>query len=453
MALQLLRTGRKESLRTFGGAFLIAILAFWIAYQYVEPAPPGRIIMSAGRQGGAYYLFAQQYRQIFARNHVGLEVRESAGSVENLTRLRAVEDKADVAFVQGGTSLTKGDTDLQSLGSLFYESLWVFYRGDRPIRRLSELKRRHLAVGEERSGTRIVALRLLADTGVTRTSTVLADLGSQDAADALLNGRVDAAFFIASVRASVIQTLVKARNVRLMSFEQAEAYTRIYPFLSKVSLPRGVIDLQRSLPPGDVVLLASTANLVVRRDLHPALGELLVQAAEEIHGSAGLLEREGEFPAPRNLEFPLSDEARRFYKRGPPFLQRYLPFWAATFVERMTVLLIPLLALLWPLVRIVPAIYRWQVRRKIYRWYKHVKAVDLGLWNNPSEEQLIRHAAEIDRIEQDLARLEVPEAHAEQLYNLRVHVNLVRRHLDEAMKRLSADRTGTPPTSGSRGGA
>lgn len=245
----MLRSIRKESLRTFGGAFLIAIVGFWIAYQYVEPAPPGRIIMSAGRQGGAYYLFAQRYQQILARNHVGLEVRETAGSVENLTRLRAVEDRADVAFVQGGTSLARGDTDLLSLGSLFYEPLWVFYHGGRPIRRLSELKGRRLAVGEAGSGTRIVALRLLDDTGVTHTSTLLADLGGQDAADALLNGRVDAAFFIGSVRAPVIQSLVKSRNVRLMSFEQAEAYTRLYPFLSKVSLPRGVSDLQRNLPP------------------------------------------------------------------------------------------------------------------------------------------------------------------------------------------------------------
>ncbi len=380
-------------------------------------------------------------------------MRETAGSVENLTRLRAVEDRADVAFVQGGTSLARGDTDLLSLGSLFYEPLWVFYHGGRPIRRLSELKGRRLAVGEAGSGTRIVALRLLDDTGVTRTSTVLVDLGGQDAADALLNGRVDAAFFIGSIRAPVIQSLVKSRNVRLMSFEQAEAYTRLYPFLSKVSLPRGVIDLQRNLPPTDVVLLAATANLVVGGDLHPALAELLVQAAEEIHASPGLLEREGEFPAPRNLEFPLSDEARRFYKRGPPFLQRYLPFWAATLVDRMFVLLLPLVALMWPLLRIVPPVYQWQVRRKIYRWYKHVKAIDVGLWNNPSEEHLIRHTADLDRIEQDLARLEVPEAYAEQLYNLRTHVNLVRRNLEEAIKRLSADRAGKLPTSGSRGEA
>ena len=422
------------------------ILGFWIAYQFVEPAPPDRIVMSAGRPGGAYYLFGQQYRQILARSRVRLDVWESAGSVENLKRLQAADGKADLAFVQGGSRSGTGENALRSLGSLFYEPLWVFYRGERPVRRLSELQGKRLAVGEQGSGTRLVALRLLEDSGVTPPSTVLADIGGQDAADALAKGHVEAAFFIASPRAPVIQTLARTRNLKLMSFEQADAYTRIYPYLSKVSLPEGAMDLQRNLPSRDMVLLAATANLVVRRDLHPALVDLLLQAAEEIHGSPGLLEREGEFPAPTHLVFPLSDDARRFYKRGPPFLQRYLPFWAATLVDRLDVLLIPLLALAWPMLRILPPVYQWRVRRKIYRWYTHVKAIDLGLWAEPSAEELNRFAAEIDRIEQGLSRLEIPVAYAERLYNLRVHINLVRRNLEEAVKRHSTERTLTLPT-------
>ena len=446
MAFHALKRAGKKYLTTFGAGLLIAILGFWIAYQYVEPAPPDRIVMSAGRPGGAYYLLAQQYREVLARNRVRLDVRESAGSVENLERLLAADGKADLAFVQGGTSSGKGENALLSLGSLFYEPVWVFYRGERPVRRLSELKGKRLAVGEKGSGTRLVVLRLLEDNGVTPASAVLADLGGQDAADALVNGRVDAAFFIASPRAPVIQPLARMRNLKLMSFEQAEAYTRIYPYLSKVSLPEGVMDLQRNLPSRDTVLLAATANLVVRRDLHPALVDLLLQAAEEIHRSPGLLEREAEFPAPKYLVFPLSDDARRFYKRGPSFLQRYLPFWAATFVDRMDVLLIPLLALAWPMLRILPPVYRWRERRKIYRWYTHVKAIDLGLWAKPSAEELNRFAAEIDRIEQELSRLEIPVAYGEQLYNLRVHINLVRRNLEEAVKRHSTERTVTLPT-------
>lgn len=425
----------KEYLKIFGPALLVAIIGFGVAYQFVEPAPPHRIIMSTGGKRGAYYLFAMQYRDILARNDITLEIRTSAGSVENIERLKA--KTADLAFVQGGTKKSTGPQNLVSLGSLYYEALWVFYRSSKQLNRLTDLRGKRIAVGQEGSGTRPVALQLLKDNAVSRSPTVLSPLGGQDAATALVRGDVDAAFFIASVRSPIVRKLLTSRGTKLMSFERAEAYTRTHRFLSNVTLPQGVIDLEKNIPPIDTTLIAATANLVVRRGFHPALIDLLLQTAADVHGTGGLLERQDEFPSPKYLEFPLGKEAQRYYKRGPSFLRRILPFWAATLVDRMVVMLIPLIALLLPLFKVVPPTYRWRVRSRIYRWYKDVKGVDLGLKDEQSRERLTMYMAELDRIEDEVNKISTPLSYADQLYNLRMHISLVREELVKGMKDIS----------------
>lgn len=429
----------KESLTVVGPLFLVAIFAFWVAYQFVEPAPPDHIVMSTGGADGAYYLFGQKYREVLARDSITIEVLTSAGSVENIERLEAKAEGVEIAFVQGGTSHSKGKQNLVSLGSLYYEPLWVFYRGRQQVRRLTDLSGKRMATGVQGSGTHSVSLRLLEENGLSHSPTVLSSLGGQQAADALVQGDVDVAFFIASPRAPIVQRLLTTRGIRLMSFERAEAYTRTHRSLSSVTLPQGVIDLQKNIPPDDTILLAATANLVVREDFHPALVDLFLQTATEIHGPGGLFEGQDEFPSPKYLEFPLSGEAQRFYKRGPSFLRRVLPFWAATFVDRTVVLLIPFLALLFPLFKIVPPAYRWRVRSKIYRWYKDVMDVDLALHDEHSVEGLNALMIEVDRIEQQVDKITTPLPYADQLYNLRMHINLVREKLGRAMKNDGAN--------------
>lgn len=425
-----MQVSSRQYLAIYGPAFLIALVGFWIAYQFVRPAPPDRIVVTTGGKEGAYYMFAEQYREILARNDIALDIRDSSGSVENIGRLHA--KAADLAFVQGGTSRSMNGQDLRSLGSLYYEPLWVFYRGGDPLRRLIDLRGKRLAVGEEGSGTRFLAMQVLQENGMTRPPTVILPLGGQEAAEALLRREVDGAFFVASLGAPVIRELLVAPDVRLMNFERAEAYTRRHRHLSSVTLPEGVVDLERNMPPVDTMLIAATANLVVREDFHPALVDLLLQAATEIHGSGDVFERQDEFPSTRYLEFPLSREAERYYKHGPSFLQRYLPFWAATLVQRMIVMLIPLVALLFPLFKIVPPTYRWRVRSRIYRWYKDVKAVDMGWTHEPSPERLSAYLTELDRIEDEVNKISTPLAYADQLYNLRMHINLVRENLEKA---------------------
>ncbi len=427
----------KELLTTYGLAFLVAIFGFWIAYQFVQPAPPDRMVMSTGRKDGAYYLFAQKYRDVLARSGITLEIRTSAGSLENVERVDKGE--VDIAFVQGGTYPSKYRQHLLSLGSLYYEPLWVFYHSPTQVSQIIDLNGKRIAVGEEGSGTRAVAELLLEENGIRRSPTVLSSLGGRDASNALLKREVDAAFFIASPRSPTVEGLLTESQIKVMDFKRAEAYTRRHRHLFSLTFPQAVIDLQKNIPPHDTTLIATTANLVVGMDFHPALVDLVLTAAKEIHGAPGLFEEQGEFPSPRYSEFPLSEEAERYYRRGPSFLRRVLPFWAATFVDRMIVLLIPLLALLYPLFKVVPPTYRWRMRAKIYRWYKQVKAVDLGLQDKQTPERLRSLMAELDRIEGEVSKITTPLPYASQLYDLRLHIELLRERFERATKKRETE--------------
>lgn len=411
---------------------LITIAAFWIAYQFVRPAPPKTLTMTTGAEGGAYRAYAERYRQILARNGIDLQLRPSSGSLENLQRLQDADSGVDVGFVQSGV---RGDADangLVSLGSLYYEPLWVFYRGKATVDKLSQLQGKRVSIGPEGSGTRKVALQLLAANDAAEQPTVLLDFGMSDGAQALLRGKIDALFVIAGADSLVVQKLLRAEGVRLVHFSQATAYTRLFPFLASVSLPQGAIDLARNIPDRDTTLLAPTATLVARESLHPALVILLVQAANEVHGGVGLFHRAGEFPAAKVSDFPWSAEAKRYYESGPSFLHRYLPFWVAVFVQRMIVLIVPLIAVLIPLMRILPSLYRWGVMRPIYRRYRELKFLERDLDQNQDPERIPDYLKRLDEIEARVAKLKVPSAYSGQFYTLREHISFVRGRIRNA---------------------
>ena len=416
--------------------FLIAGIGFIIAFQFVEPAPPKRIVITTGSDAGAYYAYAGRYANILARNGVTLEVRTSAGSLQNIERLE--NDEAQVGFVQGGVIEPKGDPDeagtdsqLVSLGSVFFEPVWVFYRGDRRFDRLTDLKGKRIAIGQEGSGVRQLAQQLLSANEI-KPGDHLLPLSGLKAAEELQQGRIDAAFIIAGENAPVVQVLLRSPGVKVMSFAQAEAYQRRFPFLTKLTLPQGVADLVRDYPPHDVTLLAPTANLVVRDDLHPALQSLLLQAATEVHGRAGFFQRAGEFPVYKDRLLPLSPEAARYFKSGPPFLQRYLPFWLAVLIDRLIVLLIPVFALLIPLLKIAPALYTWRVRTKVFRCYGELKYLEEDLRLRFEPARLAEYRARLDALDDEARGLRVPLGFTDLVYTLREHVNLVR----EALKKL-----------------
>ena len=414
--------------------FLIVGIGFVIAYQFVEPAPPKKIVITTGGESGAYYQFANRYAAILAKNGVTLEVRASAGSLENLERLKKGE--AEVGFVQGGVVEPKEDPDaeddsgLLSLGSMFYEPVWVFYRGEKPIDRLTDLRGKRIAIGQEGSGVRQLAQQMLTANEI-KAGEHLVPLSGLKAAEELQQGRIDAAFIIAAEKAPVVQLLLRSPGVKVMSFAQTGAYQRRFPFLTKLTFPHGVADLVRDFPPEDVKLLAPTANLIIRDDLHPALQTLLLQAASEVHGKSGFFQDVGEFPSYKDQMLPLSPEAARYFKSGSPFLQRYLPFWLAVLVDRLIVLLVPIIALLIPLLKIAPAIYTWRVRSKVFRCYGELKFLEEDLKNHFDPAKLGDYRARLDVLEDEAVQLHVPLGFTDLVYTLREHVNLVRHILDK----------------------
>lgn len=423
----------RDLLATAWPILLISTIGFVVAYQFVEPAPPRRLTLTTGSESGAYYLFGKRYAEILARNGVTLEVKTSAGSVENLARI--AKGEADAALVQGGISPPGSSDDPlpTSLGSVAYEPVWLFYRGERTFDKLHQLAGSKIAVGAEGSGIRGLALQLLAANEIPTDSKHLLPLGGLNAAEALQQGRIDAAFVIAAPEAPVVQVLLRSPGVRVMSFSQADAYARRFPFLSKIVLPRGAIDLVRDNPPQDTVLLATTANVIVSDSLHPALTSLLLQAMSEVHSASGFFQAAGEFPTYKDHSFELSEDARRHYKSGPPFLQRYLPFWIAVLVERLFVLLLPLFALLVPLLKIAPAVYTWRVRSKIFRCYGDLKFLENDLRQHYDPALHRAYLERLDRIEDEASRRNIPLAFTDLLYTLREHINFVRqklRHLE-----------------------
>lgn len=421
----------RDLLATVWWILLIAGAGFVIAYQFVEPAPPARIVISTGSSSGAYHPFALRYAELLERNGVTLEVRTSAGSLENIARLERGE--AQVAFVQGGLLGTDdpaapAESRLQTLGSLFHEPIWVFYRQDRfrqPLTRLADLRGRTIAIGPPGSGVRQLASQLLSMNEI-RDERLLLPLSGQQAADALQAGRLDAAFVIAAEKAPVVQALLRSEGIQPMHFAQADAYLRRLPFLHKLTLPRGVVDLVRDLPAQDITLLAPTANLVVQEDLHPALQSLLLQAAAEVHGKSGFFSRHGEFPAYKDQGLPLSPEARRFYQSGPPFLQRYLPFWLAVLIDRLLVMLLPLIALLIPLLKLAPTLYTWRIRSRVFRCYGELRFLEDQLRRDLDATRLADYRRRLDAIDEEASSLKVPLGFTDLVYTLREHVNLVR---------------------------
>ena len=419
----------KEKLKVFGPTIVVLALGFLIAYQFVAPAPPRSITIATGSPEGAYFAYAQIYKELLAKNGIELVIKTTAGSAENIALLETAGNGADIAFVQGGLRDLSTSGELLSLGSLFFEPLWIFHRDGIKIKRLPDIKGLRVAVGEAGSGTRILAMKLLALNGISDGNTRLLSIGDQQAADMLLGGKVDVAMLVVTHRASYAWKLLESKMATLVGLERADAYVLAHHYLYKLTLPEGVLDFKDNIPAHDLVLVAPTTQLVVKTSMHPALIDLLLQAAEKVHHQGGGFEREGAFPSPKYLDFDLSEDAERFYKSGPPFLQRYLPFWVATFLARMKVMLLPLVALLFPLFKIMPIAYRWKMRSKIYRWYSKLETVDPKIHEDMHPDDLKEKLDKLDRIEAQVSAISVPLAYSEELYALRMHIGMLRDDL------------------------
>jgi TRAP-type uncharacterized transport system substrate-binding protein len=410
----------------------VVFISIMIAYHFKAP---DNLVMTTGFESGSYQIFGERYREILARDRIHLELLPSSGSVENLQRLNDKSSGVDAGFVQDGVSSPTEANDLVSLGAIGYLPLWVFYRSEETFDYLSELRGKKIAIGPEGSGVRIFATKLLKLNNSVGPPTVLLDLAGAPANKALLAGTVDAVMIVGAEDNPLIKELLYNPKVKLMTFRQAEAYTRLIPALSHVVLPQGILDISKRMPSQDVDLLAATTSLIVRKDLNPALVYLLLDAAVEIHSNAGWVNKKGEFPSPRELSFPSSKYAEKFYKSGRPFLLDYLPFGIAAFIDRTILIMVPVAIILIPLIRSIPWLYSWRQRRKFYQWYRELKNLELEVTESPEPDNITGYQEEIDRIEASINRIAVPLAFFGEAYKLQEHVDLVRRKLLRLSKR------------------
>jgi TRAP transporter TAXI family solute receptor len=418
--------------------------ALWLLFHLVSPAPPSTIRITAGAADGAYVQFANRYKQFLAQHGVTLQVQTSTGSVQNLERL--MQGSADVALVQSGLGAQPepeaGAAPLHALATVTYEPVWIFARQELG-EGLSQLAGKKIAVGVQGSGTRKVALDLLRDYGITEQTATLLPTGGMQAASQLQTQQADAVILIAAPQAAAVEQLLRAPGIRLASLAHTEGLARRFPYLQPVTLKQGAIDPKLNLPARDVALLSTTANLVVRDTLHPALAYLLLEAAMHVHRTPSLFGPAEQFPSPNGVDFELAEEARRYFKDGRPFLQRYLPFWLANFLQRLFLIGVPLLAIALPVFKTIPDLFDFKDKNRLYYRYAQLLEMETDLRRRQlSAQEIMQSRTKLDAIEEGIRTANFPLEFADRVFTLRQHVDYVRQKLDQEQEELMALQQG-----------
>lgn len=419
-------------------AVALIAAAFWATLKYVEPPLPAKIVIAAATKGSPYYALAERYQAQMAKSGVKLEIRETSGSFENLKLLNDPASGVGLGFLQGGIANSTSAPGLRSLGRVMYEPLWVFANTSAKIERLADLKGKRILVGPAGGGTNALAARLLEANEVTAENSRLVNMELPDTVEELENGRADASFLVLAASAKTVQRMFDSPHVRLVNIAQAEGISQRLPFLSPLELKQGVVNFAKNIPAIDTSLVATKAVVAVREDLHPALANLMTQALIAVHaepmvnakGEAAIFAKTGEFPMSNDPELALSEDARRVYKSGAPFLQRYLPFSLATLFDRLIVLAVPLLGVLLPVIRFAPMLYTWQVRQRLLYWYKKLKIVEKGLDAKAGVALIAQKQGELEEIEEAVNHIPIPLGFANQFYDLRQHIDVVRRRIN-----------------------
>jgi TRAP-type uncharacterized transport system substrate-binding protein len=407
------------------GLFAFGIIS--LALSYLIPSPPSKVTIATAFKGASFDYYGQLYRDEFAKADVTLELRATEGALDNLKLLLDRDSGVQIAFVTGGVSDAAHSPGLLSLGTIDYITIWVFHASNEPIERLVQLRGKRIAVGPIGSGTRYTAEKLLAKGGVSFETATLVPLGGNNAAQALIDGKVDAAWIQGAPDAPAVQSLLRNPKVRLMSFPTAEAFTRIFPNLRRLELPRGVVDVEANIPPNDIPLIATTISVLVRNDLHPAIVNLLLQTMIEVHKKPTIFQRAGEFPQPTDPDYPVAASAVDFYKNGPSYLQRYLPLWMTVHAQRAIAVIVAALAIGLPVFHYMPMLYQWIMRRRLFYWYGQLKALETSIDAKKGESNRNEQQVELERIENAVSHIRFPLAFTNQVYDLRDHIHIVRR--------------------------
>ena len=417
----------RQRLLAAGIAILCALGGAWLTLEHFVPAPPKKITVAAGSKGGAYEYYAQKYREILARHKVTLEVRSTEGTIENLKLLQDPASGVSVGFVQGGVSNSSQAPELESLGRINYLAFFIFCRTSDNFSELTQLKGKSIAVGPDSSGTNSVVTRILRTNGITPQNATFLPLAGRAAVEALDAGKADVLILGNVLEAPLIQGLLRDPGVRLVSLKHVKALTRRFPVLTRLELPSGVIDFEKNIPDSDVTLLGTTSSVLVRDDVHPEIIGLLARALVEVNSEPGVFQQFGEFPTQSDPEYPMAESARDFYKNGPSFLQRYLPFWLANYARQALAVLVTSVSILVPVFSYAPKVYLWLLRRRILGLYRELRAVEHGLTEGLPPSELANYRSDLDRI--DRASKVLPMRHSDLFFALRAHIDLVRARL------------------------
>lgn len=413
-------------------AGVLTAVGIWLTFSLLRPTPPRSVTMAIDPEGSFSAELGKRYRELFAKDGIDLRLVPTAGAVDSMARLQDPNSGVSIAIIPGGISSEKESHGLVSLGTLFYEPLWVFARGQ-VLEKHEQLRGLRISIGPEGSASHAMSVEFLTRVGIIdQKSATLLSLTPQESVEKLLAGDIDVAILMDAWENRAVQQLLTAKDIKLWSIRRADAFVALYGYLNKLVLPAGVADLAANRPPTDVTLVAPKASLIVRSELHPAIQYLLLDAASQIHsGPAGVFRKAGQFPAPEAIDLPLSTHARQYYKTGSPFLQRNLPFWLAVLIQQILALFIPVAGLLYPLLRISPRIFVWIETRRVYKLYSELRLLEEELATASSNKADKNFVERLDRLEDRASRMSVPVSLRPQLYHLRSHIKMVR---EEAQK-------------------
>lgn len=421
----------KELIARLAPITLLIAFACFIAYKFIDPAPPRHIVIATGASSPNYNAFARIYQVLLKQEGIQVEIKNSTGDIENIQALKDPNGDVDFAFIQDGVARSEGAGTLQSLGSLYYEPAWIICRCDNEIRHLNQLKGKRIAIGAVGDGTNVMAKALLRASGISNKNTRLISIDGETAANQLIHQKIDAMIIVDSPESELIKRVLSKSGIRLVSLDDAEAFSRIYPYLHHLVLPEGAIDIARNIPAHSVHLVAPSAMLVTKESTHPALVYLMMKIINQIHNEPSVFNGKGTFPSPHTSDFPLGTQAANFYKSGLPVLDKYLPFWVSTFISRSIIIIVPLLAIIIPLSKIVPKAFDWAIRRKLLKYYAEMRHLEKLLKENSPVQNKGFFLERLNEIESRVKALKIPITYSQDLYNLRSHIDLVRAALNK----------------------
>jgi TRAP transporter TAXI family solute receptor len=424
---------QKEWFKLGFGAFVLILLVLGISYQFIDPAPPKKLSIATGTTSGSYYKFAQEYKKLLEKEKFELLIVPTQGSVEALKKLQNKE--VDIAFVQGGVANEEEVKTLRSLASIYFEPLWIFYSEKFDFKYINELKGKKVSIGSEGSGTKPLALEILKQNSIDKTNTTLLELSNEAAQQALNKGEIDVLFSVILPSSKMVQSLLSNPKVKLLNIQRASAYSKKLHYLTPVSIGEGVVSLENNIPPSNITLLSTTATLVGQKDLHPDLIRLILKTAKQVHSTPSLFENNEIFPSKKYLQIPLHVDAKHYLEKGDSFLEKIFPFWIASSIDRLVIMIIPLLTLLIPIIKGALPLYRWKIRSSIYKWYKILHEIDLKL-ESLDKSELPKIKEDLEKMAEDIQKSsKIPLSYMGEYYDLRVHANLILGRIEKLLQK------------------